>query len=297
MLSELVSGSVTLARSEETRRVVERVVDLPTLPAVTAQVFRVVEDERSSAQDLASVIATDQSLTSRILRLANSAFYGFPRAITSVNQAVVLLGFGTVKGLVLAATVAERLAGGEGSSFDRERFWLHTVGVANAARIVARSLRGVPEELAYVAGLLHDIGKLVLDRFFVHEYSEAALLARRLPCLIRDAELTVLGLDHAEVGGRLMERWRLATAIVVPVAYHHRPAMAPPEHWGVAATVHLADVLTRNAGIGEGGETLVPLPDAEVLSRLRVTPDTLAQWTESLATEREAVETFFRGMG
>lgn len=285
------------SRPEETRRLVQRVVDLPTLPAVTARTFRLVEDERSSAQDLAVVIGTDQSLASRILRLANSAFYGFPRAIVSVSQAVVLLGFDTVKSIVLAATVFDTLSGKDvASGFDREQFWLHTVGVASAARIVARSLRRVEANLAFVGGLLHDIGKVVLDRYFSHRYSEAAMLAGRLPCPIREAETAVFGVDHAEVGGWLLERWRLPMSIIGSVAFHHCPGAAKPEHWALTATVHLADVLARNAGIGGGGDDLIPVPDPEVLARLRVEPAQLTRWTEALAAERAAVEAFFREM-
>src|SRR5512134_3641318 len=124
--SERDLRTVTPLPSEETRRLVQRIVDLPTLPIVVPQVMRLVEDHRASAGDLAKVIGSDQALASRILRLANSAFYGFRREIVTINHAVVLLGFDTVKSIVLAATVFETLTDGDVvSNFDREQFWLH----------------------------------------------------------------------------------------------------------------------------------------------------------------------------
>lgn len=294
MVSDLTTSRISPSGPQETRRLVERIADLPTLPIVIPRILRLMEDPRSSAQDLARVIGSDQSLASRILRLANSAFYGFPREIASVNQAVVLLGFNTVKSIVLAATVFDTLAHGDAvSSFDRRQFWLHVVATATAARIVARGLRLADPEVAFVGGLLHDIGKVVLDRFLYRHYAEAAQLARDLPCPIREAEVALFGIDHAEVGRWLVQRWRLPSAIIEPVAFHHRPGAATAEHWGLSAIVHLADILARNAGIGSGGDALIPLPDPEVLARLRVGPGHLLRWTEAMRVEQQAVEAFF----
>jgi putative nucleotidyltransferase with HDIG domain len=282
---------------DETRRLVQRIVDLPTLPIIIPRILRLVEDHRSSAADLAKVIGSDQALASRILRLANSAFYGFRREIVSINHAVVLLGFDTVKSIVLAATVLNTLGDGDVvSSFDREQFWLHVVTTAAAARILGRKLRVVDAETAFVAGLLHDLGKVVLDRFFYRHYAEAARLAAESPCPIREAEMALFSVDHAQVGRWLAERWRLPPAIIEPVAFHHRPAEAASEHWALSAVVHLADILARNAGIGSGGDGLIPLPELEVMTRLRVASADLMRWTDALAEEREAVKTFLQVM-
>ncbi len=289
--------TITPLPAEETRRLVQRIVDLPTLPIVVPQVLRLVEDQRASAGDLAKVIGSDQALASRILRLANSAFYGFRREIVTISHAVVLLGFDTVKSIVLAATVFETLNDGEVvSSFDRERFWLHVGATAAAARRIAKHLRVADPEAAFVGGLLHDVGKVVLDRFFYRRYAEAARRAVETPCLIREAEAALFSVNHAEVGRWLTERWRFPAAIVEPVAFHHRPAAASPDYRGLSSVVHLADILTRNAAIGSGGDDLVPLPDVEVLQRLKIGPADLLEWTEELAQEREAIEAFLQVM-
>jgi putative nucleotidyltransferase with HDIG domain len=282
---------------EEMRRVVQRVVDLPTLPVIIPRIIRLMEDPRSSAAELGRVIASDQALASRILRLANSAFYGFRREIVSINQAVVLLGFDTVKSIVLAATVLGTLGEADVvSSFDREQFWLHVLATAMAARRIARARGWTDPEAAFVAGLLHDIGKVILDRYFYRHYAEAARLAAETPCLIREAESKLFSLHHGQVGGWLAERWRFPAALVEPVAWHHAPAGALRTHGTVAGVVHLADILVRNAGIGSGGDTLVPLPDPAVLAGLQVTGADLARWTEELAGERQAVTTFLQVM-
>ncbi len=106
----------------------------------------------------------------------------------------------------------------------------------------------------------------------------------------------VFGVDHAAIGRWLSERWRLPAAIVEPLAFHHRPAAAPSECWGLVVAVHLADILARNAGIGSGGDALVPLPDGEVMARLRIGSADLSRWTAGLDAERESVQTFFEVM-
>jgi len=288
------AGAPALA---ETRRLVQRIVDLPTLPTVIPTVFRLAEDHRSSARDLARVIANDQSLASRILRLANSAFYGFAREITSINQAVVLLGFETVKSIVLASTVFSTLGAGEAASpFDRQAFWLHAVAAATAARILGRGRKGLDLEEAFVSGLLHDVGKVVLDRFFAGRYGQAVRLAEARQCLLREAEAAVFGVDHAEIGRWLAERWRLPHGIVAAVAHHHCPADSTGSSAELVAAVHLADVVARNAGIGSGGDPLVPLPDPEALARLGAGPAHLAHWTQALAAEAPGVNAFFLEM-
>ncbi|MFB3819758.1 MAG: HDOD domain-containing protein [Candidatus Methylomirabilales bacterium] len=296
LVSERPAAVVPLP-AEETRRLVQRVVDLPTLPAVIPRIMRLVEDPHSSAVDLARVIASDQSLASRILRLANSAFYGFRREIVSIDHAVVLLGFETVKSIVLAATVFETLGEGDVvSSFNREQFWLHVLATATAAKRIARARRLPDPEAAFVGGLLHDIGKVVLDRFFYQRYAQAAQEAARHPCLIREAEVAHFSVHHAEVGRWLVERWRFPASLVESVAYHHRPGGAGSHAWSVTAVVHLADILARNAGIGSGGDPLLPLPDPGVLVRLKVTGADLDRWTEELLAERQAVEAFLQVM-
>ena len=297
MSPEPAVNTIVPFNPDETRRLVQRIVDLPTLPIIIPRILRLVEDQRSSAADLAKVIGSDPALASRILRLANSAFYGFRREIVSINHAVVLLGFDTVKSIVLAATVLATLGDGEGvSSFDREQFWLHVVTTAAAARILGRKLRVVDAETAFVAGLLHDLGKVVLDRYFYRHYAEAARRAVESPCLIREAEMALFSVDHAQVGRWLAERWRLPPAIIEPVTFHHQPAKASADHWMLSAVVHLADILARNAGIGHGGDRLIPLPEPEVMLRLRLAPADLMRWTEALDEEKDAVKTFLQVM-
>jgi len=281
--------------AEETRRLVQRIVDLPTLPIIIPQILRLVEDQKASATDLARVIGSDQALASRVLRLANSAFYGFRREIVSISHAVVLLGFDTVKSIVLAATVFDTLGNGDVvSSFDREQFWLHVVTTANAAKRIARDRRLMDPEAAFVAGLLHDIGKVVLDRFFYRHYAEAVRRATALPCLIREAEVQLFNVNHAQVGRWLTERWRFPPALVEPVAFHHAPQAAPREAVVLSTIVHVADLLARNASIGSGGDPLVPVPERGVLERLKLTAKELAGWSDQLAEDREAVELFLQ---
>ena len=153
------------------KRITESIIGLPTLPTVVAKMIELVDNPRTSASSLARLIATDQALTARILKLANSAYYGFSREISTVNMAIVVLGFNTVKDMGLSLSVFDVFKTGKpNASFDLTRFWEHSIACGIAARMLARSYRSRYAGEAFVAGLLHDIGKVILNQYFQSEF-------------------------------------------------------------------------------------------------------------------------------
>ena len=203
-----------------------------------------------------------------MLKLANSAFYGFPREIATVNHAVVVLGFETVKSLGLSVSVLERFSGAnDNGEFDRQRFWEHSIACAVAARILAAKVRyrtrGQGE--AFAGGILHDIGKLVLSQFFPDEFSEILHLVNTENIYIGKAEEEVLGLTHAEVGAWLGERWNMPKQLVDAIAYHHMPGRLPQREAELPSLIHLADFLCRREQIGDGGSARMPSLDPAAL--------------------------------
>ncbi|MEA1997149.1 MAG: HDOD domain-containing protein, partial [Gemmatimonadota bacterium] len=211
------------------KRITQSIISLPTLPTVVAKMIQMIDDPKSSARSLSRLIRSDQVLTARILRLANSSFYGFPNPIASVNLAIVALGYETVKNLGLSVSVISRFAkaGQEDELLDYSRFWEHSVGVAVASRMLAR-MHGLPEieSEAFVAGLIHDLGKVILSQYQTARYSEALRIVENRRVLLARAEERVFGVDHSEVGGWLAERWNLPGSLVEAIRLHHRPLEA-----------------------------------------------------------------------
>jgi HD-like signal output (HDOD) protein len=234
----------------------ENIKDLPTLPVVANNIIQLTQNPKSSALEVGKAIANDQALTSKVLRMANSAYYGFPQKITSINHAIVILGFATIRNLVLAVSVFDMFSKRSGN-FDREGFWKHSLACGVTSKLIAKRLGINNFEEIFISGLIHDLGKLVLDAYFGEEFTRVIDLVKDKGILIREAEQELLGLDHAAVGGILANKWNLPPQLLKVIRFHHNPPQAG-ESMRVAAIVHVADVLCRAAGMGNGGDRKVP---------------------------------------
>jgi putative nucleotidyltransferase with HDIG domain len=240
--------------------------DLPSLPAVVVRVMQSLNSPKTSASDLNQIISSDQALASKLLRLVNSPYYGFPRRITTITHAVVILGQNTVRNLTLSLGVCGAFNGnGSHQSLDREKFWAHSVGCAIAAQSIAkrRRLSVKQTEEVFVGGLLHDLGKLFLDQYFPDQYVITLKLARQANISIWEAEKAALGIGHIVVGKRIAERWALPPSLVAMIAMHHQPPYArdfTEQVW----TVHAADYVVRKLQIGNSGDNVTPQIAPEV---------------------------------
>lgn len=246
---------------------VQQIGSLPTLPSVIVRVNEQVANPKTSALDLARTILEDQSLTARLLRLVNSPFYGFPRRIATVTEAVTILGFAPVRSLLLTASVVDLLVGEETPDFSPTGLWEHSVGAAVGAGLLARYTRHEDREEVFVAGLLHDVGKLVLFHFLTKEFLAVLETSRREDIPIRTAEQRLLGFTHDQVGRLLAERWKLPVRLSEAIGCHHRPDLAQVGK-REAALVHVAEALTRALGLGSGGDDAVPMLEPECWRRL-----------------------------
>jgi len=242
--------------SEKLQQLVQTVRDLPALPEVVVRVMRLAEDPRSDAQSIARVIATDQAMAARVLKLANSAFYGLPRRVSTLSEAVVILGFRTIKNLAIAASTFELLNREiAGYWLQRGELWRHSLACAIGAQLIARRVRLPVSEEAFVAGLLHDIGKVAINLFVREQFDQIMerALQDRIPFV--EAEQAVLGFNHAMAGGLIAEKWNLPPLLVSVIKYHHQPSSAP-EKEPMISVVHLADLLSITMGMGIGGDGL-----------------------------------------
>jgi len=243
------------------KRITESIISLPTLPTVVSKMIQLVDNPKTSAASLARLIYTDQALTARILKLANSAYYGFPREISTVNMAIVVLGFNTVKEMGLSLTVLEVFKGGGiDGMFDISRFWQHSIACGSASRLIARRFRYHLTSEAFVAGLLHDIGKVILKQYMQAEFIDIIKKASEGKLSLEEAEVETVGANHSQIGAWLAEKWNLPGIIVDCIACHHVPWEAKKEPVMVAI-VSVANYLCHVCQIGNSGRLNPIKPD------------------------------------
>jgi len=268
------------------RAVLARVSDLPTLPSVLERVARSAGDRRSSIRDVAAVVEADQALTTRVLRVANSAFYGMARRIVRIEEGVALLGLDAVVSLVTTASVMEVLGTHQGTTFDRRLLWLHSVGVAAGAKLLATRAHLPRPEAAFVGGLLHDLGKLMLDRYAPDALAEVLRHHRVDGMDLLAAERQTLGCTHQDLGAAVADRWKLPRVLVDTIGNHHRP-LGADEHAQVAYAVQLADAVCIGMGLGDSLNWSVSRIEPEGWEALRLTPEDVGALLPRIEGEAE----------
>lgn len=234
---------------------VGQVQQIAPLPAVALRVMELAQSENSSASDLSSVIATDQAMTAKLLKLANSAYFSAGREIKTVRDAVVLLGMMEVRRLVLTSALMGRFNGTQATSFSVASFWGHALATGIIADVMARHTRLAQPEEAYTAGILHDIGKLIMSQYLKEHFDEASTVATTRGIALEQAEAEVFGFTHALLGSRLAQAWRLPAGLVLAIAEHHNH---PGEDHGLSFVVAQANELCRDHGLWCGFEDTEP---------------------------------------
>ena len=256
--------------------VLSKVRSFPTLPMVVNKINDLVSQPETSAKDIEVVIAKDQVLTGKLLRLVNSPFYGFPQKVTTISRAVGIIGFEALRNLIFSSSVVNMFRSQGTNIFRPAEFWKHSVGTALAAKELARLLGEKQVEEFFVGGLIHDIGKLVHEEYFGDTFRQACALALSNDILLREAEQQVMRFTHDQTGGLLLTQWNLPPKVVAMVRFHHEPAEAR-EYQRDAGVIHLADILSRAKGLGSGGDNKIPLLDHSTWVSLGLTIGDLEQ--------------------
>ncbi len=228
---------------------VEEIADLQPLPPIAAQVLQLAEGETFSAHELAQAISSDPALTARVLRVANSAYYGFPRRITTIRDAVVLLGFRHIRSTLIATSVMRSMPAYEG--IEASAFWRHAVTVGLLAELAARA-EGVHQEEAFTAGVLHNVGRLALDQARPRDFLRACEHARDHHVSIHEAQRALLGFTDAEVGQALARRWCFPVELTAAIAHHADAPAAVAADAPLARLVARARSFAAAAGITDG---------------------------------------------
>jgi putative nucleotidyltransferase with HDIG domain len=267
---------------------VANIRDLPTLPLIVTELITSFENADVSVGELASKVAQDQALTAKTLRLANSSFYGLQCKVRTIEQAIAVLGFDSVRALITAAGVIDNFSARGAAAFDFAAFWRHSIGTALCAKSLAR-LAKCNQDFAFVSGLLHDIGRLVLVTGFPEQYGAAMAYRASHNCDMLDAERSVLGLDHAVVGRALAVHWKFPALIQNAIGHHHAPL--PQEFGDIPSVVHAANAIVHALDLVGQQDELVPAISQAAWDSLRIDAAGLQQvFTETESEFEEACQ-------
>ncbi|MFQ5450549.1 MAG: HDOD domain-containing protein [Nitrospinaceae bacterium] len=251
----------------EAERLVEGAVPLASLPMLYYQVSEAVEDPETSFMEIGDIISQDSALTARLLRIVNSSFFGFSSKVETITHAVTIVGMLQLRDLVLATTIIGYFRGLPKNVVNMESFWRHSIASGLAARVIAIYRKEPNPERFYVCGLLHDLGRLLLFMAIPEDMKRTLEKYLGGGQLLFEAERDVLGLDHAEVGGALLKKWKLPSHLADAVRLHHQPSEAPEESVEPAIT-HLADIIAHSLQLGSSGERYVPPLDSQAWEKI-----------------------------
>jgi HD-like signal output (HDOD) protein len=261
--------------------------DMPSFSTTVAKALEVCNNPQSSPMDLNRVISLDPVLAARVLRLINSAYDGLTRPVTSLVRAIIMLGINTVKNMVLSTAILVNLAAKNSTGFDMDKFWRHSLSTGIMTRLIAqkRNIANIHLEEYFIAGLLHDIGKIPASAIDADKYTEAMKLANRERIGLYRAEKRVLDFDHCDAGKTIVEAWRLEGAVGDVICFHHSCLEYEGPYRDILYTVALANHFSSAMEIGFSGDRYPEPLAPEILEYLAVGKDILGEF-ESIVKKK-----------
>jgi putative nucleotidyltransferase with HDIG domain len=267
--------------------IIARTGDLPAMPSIAVKVMELVGDPGASATDLQSIISTDQALTSKVLKIANSAMFGVSRDISTLSHAIMILGFSTIRSIVLAtSTKSIYMRNPSKGKFSTKLLWDHSLGTALFARIIAEKTPGINAEEAFIAGLLHDIGKTVISLNFSDQYEEVISEVYNEGARFQEVEEAKMGFDHTQVGSLVLRKWNLTESLEKCVLYHHSPGKSE-NYKELSAVVSLANEFSNVLGFGPDSLRTIDIKESEAWKILNFSE---AQLEEMQTILEESIE-------
>jgi len=262
---------------------------------VVDKVKSALTEAKTDAARLARIIQDDPAMMARILRVVNSALYGASCKITSVQQAVARMGFNTVSNIALSTSVFSAFGKKGEKDFNRSEFWRHCISTGIAAGVISERARDsltkkYPQDLLHLAGLVHDIGKIIFEQFFHDDFINAvnACAERQIP--LYQLEVEIILSDHAQVGAWLGKKWNLAPEIIDTIRWHHEPANAAPEYKELVMLCHAANYICNHEKIGDSGDSVAPAFFQSIWKQLGLGTDDFPQIAEIVREESKKSE-------
>jgi putative nucleotidyltransferase with HDIG domain len=271
----------------------DRIDSLQTLPSVALEVNRMLLDYNTSIKELTEIIEKDQAIASRILKLSNSTFYGFRRRVNNIPHSVVLLGFNVLRNAIISVSVMKTFSSQDTfEGFDISDFWKHSVAVAMVSKNLGDKLNYQTSDDCFLAGLLHDIGKIILSQYFQDLFDKILTSARKLCISFYEAERREMPVDHAMIGGHLADKWQLPIEVVDTVKYHHTLNDGEVNH-KVTTIVHAANIIV-NSYSGEKVEKVdFSLFHPEARRLLKPQLENVSEWFPQMSKDIESACDFF----
>lgn len=265
---------------ESVKKIVSQIESLPSLPSIYSEIIEEMQLEDPSIKKISDIISKDLSMTAKILQVVNSVFFGLSRKISRPQEAVLLLGLETIKALVLSVKIFSEFSQKNFSWFNIDELFTHSMSVSTYTKTIAKTEKLEGDLISYslMAGLLHDLGKLILLTNFPKPYKQVLEAARRSDRNLWDIEYEAFGTSHAEIGAYLMGLWSLDTPIIEAIAFHHCPANSMSGNMGLLTAVHIGNAIDHNDQPSTNGNTDL-LYDAQYLDTLGLA-DRLPAWRQ-----------------
>lgn len=273
--------------------ILKNVEHIPPFSDVAQKAMKLLQDPDVTAKELGEVIQYDASLTADILKICNSPYYGIQRKISSVNDAVVVIGHATLRDVIITCSAAKYYKGDAAQGYGHEQgdLWKHSVGTAIMAKLLVKHVQGVDAGTAYTTGLMHDVGKLILSNFVSEEFGKIIEKVQRENYSFTEAEMETIGATHAEIGARVLEKWNFPPEMILAVRDHHDPDVLEKEP--LSALVALSNILVVIAGIGSGAGGLATKIHGEGLKRFGISvkevDHMLVEWLAEFEEAQEIV--------
>jgi putative nucleotidyltransferase with HDIG domain len=267
------------------RNRLKNVQSLPTLPPIAAKLNKMVEDEDITAAAIEAVIAKDQAMTTKLLKIVNSPFFGFPQRVSTISNAIVLLGFNVIRTLIVTSSIFETMQSSDIS------LWEHSLGCAACAGILAKRKKLKSPEEVSTAGLIHDLGKVVIRAEFPEKFVEIQKIVEAEQIPMREAEIKCIGIGHAEIGSELAKLWNLPQRLIEPIKHHH-DINDNLIFKDITAIIHFSDILVRGLGFGSGGDPWVPDLDEKAWKIIKIGKNDLKEILEEMDSKIVELQDF-----
>ena len=263
------------------KQILRKITQLPAMPQTVMKARQIMSSEGSSFNELAEVLKTDQAVASKILKLSNSAYYGMRGKISSLQHASVVLGLNTLKEIIMMAGASSMLAATlEGYGLDAGALWQHSLGAAFGAKWIAERKSPELADDAFVSGLIHDCGKLVLDAPIFERKAQFVSFMNAGEQSFLKAEKSILGFDHSEIAYALCKKWSVPESLNTAIRYHHKPALSRGDK--LTSIVHLADALAMMSGLGAGIDGMAYEMDDQAMAQLNFQEEEIPEVMEQM---------------